>query len=260
MIRSDGYLKILDFGLAGLEDGDVSNNQIARSGLTSLAGTPRYMSPEQIHRAAVTVASDIYSFGLVFREMLRNPRIRRPPQALLRLIDAMLLDNPARRPSAAEVVKQLDRMPPGGTRLPQVAIAAGALIVIVALLALLARRPREFGADAQLVPRNLTSYPGDEAGVSFSPDGSQFAFAWNGLDRQNFDIYVRAVSGGEPKRLTTHAAVDSDPAWSPDGRTIAFSRLLPDGSGQILMMPASGGTERQVGVNSHVLWQSRLVS
>ncbi len=37
----------------------------------------------------------------------------------------------------------------------------------------------------------LTSYRGIENEASFSPDGSHFAFTWNGEAQDNFDVYVR---------------------------------------------------------------------
>jgi Tol biopolymer transport system component len=56
------------------------------------------------------------------------------------------------------------------------------------------------------------------------------AFCWDGEKQDNADIYVKLVgSGGRPLRLTTNAAGDCLPAWSPGGRSIAFLRGLPEG-------------------------------
>ena len=74
----------------------------------------------------------------------------------------------------------------------------------------------------QVVP--LTSYPGQENGPSFSPDGNQTAFAWNGEKRDNWDIWVKVVGETHALRLTTDPAPDVYPAWSPDGTHIAFCR------------------------------------
>jgi hypothetical protein len=66
MIDADGNVRILDFGLAGLvedfRDGDM------------YAGTPAYMSPEQLAGKELSVKSDIYSLGLVLYEVFTGKR------------------------------------------------------------------------------------------------------------------------------------------------------------------------------------------
>ena len=75
----------------------------------------------------------------------------------------------------------------------------------------------------------LTSLPGQERYPSFSPDGNQIAFAWDGGNGDNQDIYIKVVGAAVPLRLTTHPAADQKPAWSSDGRHIAFVRLSEEG-------------------------------
>ena len=72
MVREDGYVKVLDFGLARL----VSDEALERDATTAvhtiagnLLGTVRYMSPEQARGEAVTSATDLFSLGLVLYEL-----------------------------------------------------------------------------------------------------------------------------------------------------------------------------------------------
>ena len=84
----------------------------------------------------------------------------------------------------------------------------------------------------------LTSYVGSEICPSFAPDGERVAFAWDGEKQDNFDIYVKQIGEGTLLRLTSDPRPDLSPAWSPDGRTIAFLRLNSDEKGEILLMPS----------------------
>ncbi|HEX4945548.1 MAG TPA: winged helix-turn-helix domain-containing protein [Blastocatellia bacterium] len=85
----------------------------------------------------------------------------------------------------------------------------------------------------------LTSFPGWEDSPSFSPDGSQIAFARGG------EIYVKQIDGQGFLRLTNNPADDTRPAFSPDGRYIAFMRYALEGNG-LYLMPAIGGPERKL--------------
>jgi tetratricopeptide (TPR) repeat protein len=80
MIRPDGYVKVLDFGVAMLRSAGADASTITRTagfrtGGTSIVGTPAYMSPEQISGASVDARSDIFSLGVLLCEALirRNP-------------------------------------------------------------------------------------------------------------------------------------------------------------------------------------------
>ena len=61
----------------------------------------------------------------------------------------------------------------------------------------------------------------------FSPDGNQVAFVWDGERGDNDDIYVKLLGETNALRLTTDPADDGYPAWSPDGKRIAFERFGP---------------------------------
>jgi eukaryotic-like serine/threonine-protein kinase len=100
-------------------------------------------------------------------------------------------------------------------------------------------------AEAPLVSP-LTTYAGSEREATFSPDGNQVAFSWDGESQQNRDIYVKLIGPGPPLRLTTNPAIDDEPRWSPDGRLIAFIRFWPDRHMSLMTIPPLGGAERKL--------------
>jgi len=95
----------------------------------------------------------------------------------------------------------------------------------------------------KIVP--VTSLNGGEDQAAFSPDGNQIAFVWNGEQENNTDIYVKMIGAETPLRLTTDVASDNNPAWSPDGRYIAFLRQSIKNGG-VFLVPALGGPERKL--------------
>ena len=74
MVRPDGYVKLLDFGLAKPMDTELrSDASLALGAITSpgiVMGTLSYMSPEQTRGAKLDARSDIFSLGVVFYELL----------------------------------------------------------------------------------------------------------------------------------------------------------------------------------------------
>src|SRR5206468_5213562 len=62
MLRPDGYIKVLDFGLARRAGIDRADDELA-------LGTLGYMSPEAFLQPPVTAASDIFSLGIVLYEL-----------------------------------------------------------------------------------------------------------------------------------------------------------------------------------------------
>ena len=95
-------------------------------------------------------------------------------------------------------------------------------------------------------PVPITSLPGLEIDPAISPAGNLVAFAWDGERGDNFDIYVCSIDGSSRLRLTTDAAPDHLPAWSPDGQRLAFVRVV---SGRRVIMEVAaplGGAERRL--------------
>mgnify|MGYP003289683694 CR=1 FL=1 len=81
MLRPDGIVKVLDFGLAKLTekppvaDSTIPTQPHVQTETGMLMGTASYMSPEQARGLAVDARTDIWSFGVVLYEMLAG----RPP-------------------------------------------------------------------------------------------------------------------------------------------------------------------------------------
>jgi Tol biopolymer transport system component/DNA-binding winged helix-turn-helix (wHTH) protein len=123
------------------------------------------------------------------------------------------------------------------------------------------------GRDApQRAPRltPLTTLPDRETAPAFSPSAHEFAFAWNGDSSGSggFDLYVKSVESENTLRLTRTPAQQLIPAWSHDGRHIAFIRSAGADSG-IFLVPALGGDERRLiggempeGALTHLAWSA----
>jgi serine/threonine protein kinase len=107
----------------------------------------------------------------------------------------------------------------------------------------------------------FTSLPGEESSPTFSPDASQIAFSWFGEKTGfNNDIFVKLIGAGSEQLLVGDPVDDVLPAWSPDGRYIAFARVSEDESG-LYIIPARGGTERKLAsVNFGLEWWFRNLS
>jgi serine/threonine protein kinase/tetratricopeptide (TPR) repeat protein len=82
MLRPDGYVKVLDFGIAKLAEQEVPEAvgqeqalKLVETNASSILGTVSYMSPEQSRGAHVDKRTDIWSLGIVLYEMVAG----RPP-------------------------------------------------------------------------------------------------------------------------------------------------------------------------------------
>jgi len=115
MVDKDDQIKLIDFGIAMKEDA----RRLTFVNVSSLLGTPDYISPEQVKGARGDQRSDIYSMGIIFYEMLtgRVPFIGSNPLAVLN--ERVLNDvkpprdlNPEISPELEEILyRALERVP-----------------------------------------------------------------------------------------------------------------------------------------------------
>ena len=101
-------------------------------------------------------------------------------------------------------------------------------------------------------PRNLTNHHAQDSSPDWSPDGMQIAFHsdrnkdWEfDVQEKNWEVFVMNTDGANLISLTNHPAGDGSPAWSPDGRQIAFSSTrdrkdVDDENVEIYVMNADG--------------------
>ncbi len=121
-----------------------------------------------------------------------------------------------------------------------IAIAAG---LVVALYFYLRREPEWIVAESHLP---FISTPAIERYPALAADGTMIAYSAGPTidDRQ---IYLRLLKGGDPIQLTHEAGDASAPAWSPDGKTIAYVLAQKGRPCGIMDVPVPVGQPRQVG-------------
>ena len=244
-LTTDGRLKILDFGLArvGLAENDRTQT-IALGESTepgTVLGTVHYMSPEQVRAGVVDHRSDIFSFGIVFYEMLTG---KRPFQA----------------DSAVETMNAILREEPPDSSGVNTGVPLG---VDRILRRCLEKKPEmrfqsardlafALGNTGDSSSRSLP--PGELAGVARPTAGAAARL------RQAFMGLALLIAGGalgafmagrlrpaaviQPVKITrlTHSGHDWNPSASPDGRMLAFTSRR-DGRTRIWLRQMKGGME-----------------
>jgi Tol biopolymer transport system component len=93
-------------------------------------------------------------------------------------------------------------------------------------------------------PQQVLVRQGSVGAPVFSPDGERIAFvAGSGLD---LDIYVTGRDGVDVRRLTSDTNMDLFANWSPDGKSIAFTRYQGTETADVLVINTDGTGERSL--------------
>jgi serine/threonine-protein kinase len=90
----------------------------------------------------------------------------------------------------------------------------------------------------------------------FSPDGSQLAFG----DRNPDDLWIYDVATQTRRRFTIDGASNNDPAWSPDGKQIAYAADRPSGKDVLVRAANGSGDPRRLVVRQGLQWPSDWTS
>ena len=247
MLRRDGYVKVLDFGLAKLTEQQTVERVNASATIagtntdTGVMGTVGYMSPEQARGESVDHRTDIFSLGVVIYEMVTGrmpfeaktardvivpiPEQEPPPlahylpeaPAELQLIvnKALRTNRDERYQTITELLTDLKSVT--SKRSAKSRFTARRLSLLAATLAVAVGGLLWFSPPSRTVKSSLppmkvvpfTSVEGNEFAPAFSPDGNQIAFAWGKVEKGgSMDFDIYVKQIPGGKR----AAVTSDPA------------------------------------------------
>jgi len=271
-VTSDGVVKLLDFGLAKAYQGtpDAARVDSGNSPTMTLEGTvpgvilgtAAYMAPEQARGKIVDRRVDIWSFGVLFYELLTGkqlfrgvdvaetlasiikdePDFRAVPERGRKLLEACLQKDPKQRLQAIGDVRYLqDHRPAASVRprpWPMVVLAAMAAVLLGALVTVLFIHISEQSPERAVVRFQI--FPPEKTAVgslALSPDGHRLALTLRS-ENGGTSLWIQSLDSLEMRRLagTEGVAVRVPPFWSPDSRFIGFFA-----NDKLTKIDASGG-------------------
>ncbi len=256
VITDGGNAKVLDFGIAKLVGEDDTSPEATSTALTGrhgVIGTAGYMSPEQAHGHSVDARSDIFSLGTVLYEALSGHRAFRGDTTAATVAAVLRDDPPPLRsivpttPRAVErcVMRCLEKEP---RRRYQ-----NALDLKVAL------------EDAR---EDLTTSGTRAVDPTSKPARGRRARRWLGWGATGLVLATAGFIAADVSRapivftpfyrpFITEVTSASNPAWSPDGKTLAYLDVI-NGQPEVFVRGAdasqSTGVAKDAASSSMLLW------
>ena len=192
--------------------------------------------PDDLRMAAHQIADEVFE-ALTGEKGIFSTRIayvsKQGNRHVLQVAD-WDAENPQLALSSAEPIIS-PRWAPDGMRLAYVSFESRKAVVYIHNLATGERT-------------TVADFRGSNSAPAWSPDGQQLAVALS-IDGGSQIFLVSARGGGTPLRLTTSTSIDTEPVFSPDGRSVYFTSDRA-GSPQIYQVGVQGGEVRRVTFNS----------
>ena len=268
MVRPDGYVKVLDFGLAKLTErpavsplSDAPTAAGVNTDPGTVMGTTRYMSPEQARGQDVDARSDIFNLGIVLYEMLAGsvPFSGDTPADVVAAI--LKTDPPPLGDSAPELPSDLERIVSKALSKDKANRFETSEEILAELEAVKGRLDFEAKLDQSEKPKTVPAPPPTlwQTLTARRTILSVLAIllvafvAWKLIHRPERDSLALF---DDPERLTAWRSSPGpdtiDYRSSPDGKMIAYSSTENGNKEAIFVKQTSGGNEIQVTGNE---WQ-----
>jgi serine/threonine protein kinase len=137
---------------------------------------------------------------------------------------------PVQTPETEEVVAQKTEEKPIKKSKRYLFFSGAALsVLIIFVVAFLIFKPFTKEPKPDMNTKPFTSLKGVERYPSFSPDGNNITFCWDGGEGTNSNVYIQQIDGRGLRPLTDHQGNAYFPVYSPDGLDIAYLFRSKDG-------------------------------
>ena len=258
ILRPDGTVKVLDFGLAKVTDKTASGERFEHSQSPTLdpvsrvgmvVGTAAYMPPEQARGKLVDKRADIWAFGVILYEMLtgerpfagetvsdtlidvatKEPDLGRIPTQARRLLRRCLEKDPKKRlRDIGDAWLWLEDMPPEGAATPDASekkagpwrlpVTLAAIVTLIAAAFAVGHYTRKLPNAAAIRFSFAPPFKTASLNVAASPDGTQLAFTGIYGD---MGLWLSSIDSTTTEKLPVADEAVST-FWSPDGRALGF--------------------------------------